>query len=223
MCIRDSKVRAYRTEMQAVCDSMVYNSQDSCITMYRDPITWNNNQQLLGELIKVYMKDSTIHRAHVIGQALSVEQNTDTTYFNQVASKEMIAYFKDGNVYETDANDNVSVIFFPIDESDSTMIGMNYTESNQLKMFLEDRKMKKIWMPKAEGVLYPMPQIPAGKQWLPNFAWFDYVRPTSKEDIFRWRGKRAGTELKEVKRKEVPMQRLPQASSTTGHENTSKP
>ena len=217
------KVRAYRTEMQAVCDSMVYNSQDSCITMYRDPITWNNNQQLLGEVIKVYMKDSTIHRAHVIGQALSVEQNTDTTYFNQVASKEMIAYFKDGNVYETDANDNVSVIFFPIDESDSTMIGMNYTESNQLKMFLEDRKMKKIWMPKAEGVLYPMPQIPAGKQWLPNFAWFDYVRPTSKEDIFRWRGKRAGTELKEVKRKEVPMQRLPQASSTTGHENTSKP
>lgn len=204
------KVRAYRTEMQAVCDSMVYNSQDSCITMYRDPITWNNNQQLLGEVIKVYMKDSTIHRAHVIGQALSVEQNADTAYFNQVASKEMIAYFKDGNVYETDANDNVSVIFYPIDDSDSTMIGMNYTESNQLKMFLEDRKMKKIWMPKAEGVLYPMPQIPAGKQWLPNFAWFDYVRPTSKEDIFHWRGKKAGTELKEVKRKEVPMQRLPQ-------------
>ena len=28
-----NKVRAYRTDVQAVCDSMVFNSQDSCLTM----------------------------------------------------------------------------------------------------------------------------------------------------------------------------------------------
>ena len=41
-------VRAYRTDVQAVCDSMVANSKDSCLTMYRDPIVWNANRQLLG-------------------------------------------------------------------------------------------------------------------------------------------------------------------------------
>ena len=30
------KVRAYRTDVQAVCDSLVYNSKDSCMTMYTD-------------------------------------------------------------------------------------------------------------------------------------------------------------------------------------------
>ena len=39
-----NKVRAYRTDVQAVCDSLVYNSLDSCMTMYKDPIVWNNNQ-----------------------------------------------------------------------------------------------------------------------------------------------------------------------------------
>ena len=48
------KVRAYRTNVQAVCDSLVYNSKDSCMTMYRDPILWSGNQQLLGEVVKVY-------------------------------------------------------------------------------------------------------------------------------------------------------------------------
>ena len=54
------KVRMYRTDVQGVCDSLVYNSKDSCMTMYTDPILWNEGQQLLGEQIKIYMNDSTI-------------------------------------------------------------------------------------------------------------------------------------------------------------------
>ncbi len=203
-----NKVRAYRVDVQAVCDSLVYNSKDSCLTMYRDPIVWNNSQQLLGEVIKVYMKDSTINRAHVIGQALSVEQLPDSVNFNQVASDEMFAFFRDGEIYEADANDNVLVVYYPVDDSDSSLIGLNYTETTQLKVFIENRKMKKVWMPKAEGTLYPMSQIPPVKRFLPNYAWFDYVRPLNKDDIFNWRGKKAGTELKVVKRKEAPLQHL---------------
>ena len=36
------KVRMYRTDVQGVCDSLVYNSKDSCMTMYTDPILWND-------------------------------------------------------------------------------------------------------------------------------------------------------------------------------------
>lgn len=209
-----NKVRAYRIDVQAVCDSLVYNSQDSCLTMYRDPIVWNMSQQLLGEVIKVYMRDSTIDRAHVIGQALSVEQMPDSVHFNQVASKEMLALFEKGEVYETDADDNVQIIYYPVDDSDSTLIGLNYTETSKLRMFLENRKMKKIWMPRAEGTLYPMSQIPPDKKFLPNYAWFDYIRPVDKDDIFNWRGKKAGTELKERKRREAPLQKLTKRVAT---------
>ncbi|NPD93075.1 OstA-like protein [Xylanibacter muris] len=203
-----NKVRAYRFDVQAVCDSLVYDSKDSCMTMYRDPIVWNNNQQLLGEIIKVYMKDSTINRAHVINQALSVEQMFDSIHFNQVSSREMFAFFDKGEIYESDANDNVLVIYHPIDDSDSTSTGLNYLETSQMKMYLENRKLKKIWTPKVEATMYPITQIPPDKRFLPSFAWFDYVRPVDKEDIFNWRGKKAGTELKEVKRREAPLQML---------------
>lgn len=202
------KVRAYRKDVQAVCDSLVYNTKDSCMTMYRDPIVWNNSQQLLGEEIEIFMRDSTVDKAHVINQALSVELMSDSVHYNQVASKEMYAYFDKGEIYETDANDNVLTIYYPVDDSDSSIISMNYLETNQVKMFMANRKMQKIWTPRQEGVMYPLNQVPPDKKFLPTFAWFDYVRPLDKDDVFNWRGKKAGTELKEVKRKSAPLQHL---------------
>ena len=185
-----NKVRAYRVDVQAVCDSLVYNSLDSCMTMYKDPIVWNMSQQLVGEEIRVYMKDSVIDHAHVITDAFSIDLLPDQEHYNQVSSKEMFAFFEDGAVHEAHAKDNVLVIYYPEDSADSSLIGLNYTETSELRAYMEDGKMKKIWMPKAEGTLYPMSQIPPEKKYLPGFVWYDYVRPLSKEDIFLWRGKR---------------------------------
>lgn len=197
------KVRAYRTDIQAVCDSLVYNSKDSCMTMYTDPILWHGPQQLLGEEIKVYMNDSTINWAHIINQALTVEQK-DTVHYNQVAGKEMKAFFTDGDMRQVDVNGNVLVIFYPEEESDSTMIGLNYTEGGFLRMLLKERRMEKTaFLGKANGTLYPMDQIPDDKYKLPSFVWFDYIRPRNKYDIFEWRGKRAGEQLQKSDRKPV--------------------
>lgn len=202
-------VRAYRQDVQAVCDSMVANSKDSCLTMYRDPIVWNANRQLLGEVIKIYMQDSTVKEAHVLGQALSVEQMPDSVHFNQLSSKDMFAYFIDGNVRCNDAVSNVRSIYFSVDDKDSTLIGLNYLETDTMRMFISaERQLQKIWTCRFEATLYPMSQIPPGKEKLEAFGWFDYVRPLNKDDLFEWRPKAAGSELKKVQPRTLPKQRL---------------
>lgn len=195
------KVRAYRTDVQAVCDSLVYSTKDSCMTMYKDPILWQGYQQLLGEEIKVYMNDSTIDWAHIINQALAVEQ-MDSVHYNQVSGKEMMAYFEAGEMRQVDVNGSVLVVYYPIDDKDSTMIGMDYTEGGFLRMLLKDRRMERgSFIGKASGTMYPMDQIPPDKWRLPSFVWFDYVRPLNKEDIFNWRGKKSGETLRKSDRK----------------------
>ena len=195
------KVRAFRTDVQAVCDSMVYNSKDSCMTMYTDPILWYGTQQLLGEEIKIYVNDSTIDWAHIINQALAVEQK-DSVHYNQVSGKEMKAFFVNGEMRQVDVNSNVYVIFYPVEETDSTLIGLNSSEGSFLRMFLKNRKMDRgaFLDQGGSGILYPMDQIPPDKYKLPTFAWFDYVRPRSKMDIFEWRGKKAGQTLQKSNR-----------------------
>ena len=198
------KVRFYRSDVQGVCDSLVFSSKDSCLTLYRDPILWNGKQQLLGEEIMIYMNDSTIDRAHIQNQALSVER-LDSINYNQVSGKDMKAYFEGGEMKQVDVIGSVRLVYYPM-EKDSTLLGMNSSETSQLSMFLENRKLKKMTMsPKSNGILYPMTQIPPEKMKLDNFAWFDYVRPRNKEDIFNWRGKGVGQELKKSTRGAAPL------------------
>ncbi len=193
-------VRVYRSDVQAVCDSLVVNSKDSCMTMYRDPVLWHGEEQLLGEMVKVDSNDSTIERAHIINQALAIER-FDTAHYNQITGKEMIAYFVDGEIRETEVNGNVLTIYHPIDEKDSTIIVMVYAEGSYLKMFMKDRKMDKgMFVGKTTGTAYPLSQVPKGKDKLEAFVWFDYMRPLSKDDIFEWKGKPEDQVLKKIER-----------------------
>ena len=59
-------VRFYRIDMQGVCDSMQFNTRDSVLYMYTEPVLWNEQYQLYGDTIAIYMNDSTIEYAHVI-------------------------------------------------------------------------------------------------------------------------------------------------------------
>lgn len=201
------KVKAWRTDLQMVADSMEFETKDSCLTMYRDPIVWSGSQQVLGEVIKAYLNDSTLDWVHIIGQALYV-QREDSTYYDQIAGREMKAYFKNGNISSAYVNGNVMVVYFPLDE-DSTMIGMNTTESSNLTAYFENRDITKIVIhEKSSGVMYPMDQIPPEKMHLSQFAWFDNLRPFSRYDIFYWRGKKASEKLKDSPSRDVPLPTL---------------
>ncbi|MEE0423420.1 MAG: OstA-like protein [Prevotella sp.] len=202
-------VRAFRNDMQAICDSLVFNSKDSCMTMYKDPIIWNANRQMLGEEIRAYMADSTIRFAHVIGQALSIEQMPDSVHYNQITSSEMKSYFEKGEMKMTEAIGNVQTVYYMTNDKDSSLVGLNYLETDTMRMYLgAARKLDKIWTNKFTSTMYPITQVPPAKYKLPNFAWFEDLRPTDKNDIFVWRGKSSGTELKSIKRHEAPLQSL---------------
>lgn len=198
--------RAYREDVQAVADSMVFHSAQKKITLFRDPIAWSDQRQIVGEEINVYLNDSTIDSVYVDRQALMIEK-LDSTHFNQVGAQQMRTYFVKGEMSENRAVGNVMVVNYPL-EKDSTIIYQNYVETAEARMFMKDRKLKKIWAPASHGFFYPIGMAPAERTRLEGFAWFDYIRPISPDDVFKWRGKKAGTALKPSIRREAPLQNL---------------
>lgn len=198
--------RAYREDVQAVADSMVFHSAQKKITLFRDPIAWSDQRQIVGEEINVYLNDSTIDSVYVDRQALMIEK-LDSTHFNQVGAQQMRTYFVKGEVSENRAVGNVMVVNYPL-EKDSTIIYQNYVETAEARIFMKDRKLKKIWAPASHGFFYPIGMAPAERTRLEGFAWFDYIRPISPDDVFKWRGKKAGTALKPSIRREAPLQNL---------------
>ena len=199
-------VRSFREDIQSVADSFSYNSKAKVLYEYGNPILWSENRQILGEEIRAFFNDSTMDSVRIINQALMVER-IDSIYYNQVAGAEMRVYFEGKNMNECKVMNNVLVVYFPMD-NDSIMTGMNYSETSLLRLFMESRKMKKIWTREVQGTFYPLFFAPKEKMYLPNFAWFDYMRPRDKHDIFVWRAKEKGKELKKTVIREMPFQSL---------------
>lgn len=95
----------------------------------------------------------------------------------------------------TEAIGNVQTVYYMTNDKDSSLVGLNYLETDTMRMYLgAARKLDKIWTNKFTSTMYPITQVIA-KYKLPNFAWFEDLRPTDKNDIFVWRGKSSGTEL----------------------------
>lgn len=202
------KVRMFRNDFQGVCDSLVSHELDSCTYLYGQPILWNEGQQVFGEEIRVYNNDSTIDWIHIINQAMTIEK-LDSVSYNQVSSKEMFSFFENGEIKMNHAKGNVFVSYYMV-ESDSNRIGMNYSETPELKLYMENKKISKIWMKTPTGTMYPAFGVPSDKQYLAGFAWFDYIRPKSKDDLFEWKAKSEDQVLKKTEKKTVPKQKLDQ-------------
>ena len=134
-------------------------------------------------------------------------ERIDSVHYNQVTGNEMHTYFRDGEVYLSTSIGNVYVKYYHMGE-DSILADMNHTETTFLKLFMKNRKVDRIWMPAATGSFYPIPLIPSDMLYVENFAWFDYIRPIDRFDIFHWRPKAEGTELKKIVRRQAPRQKL---------------
>ncbi|MDR0573655.1 MAG: hypothetical protein LBG96_06425 [Tannerella sp.] len=178
-------VRFYRSDIQGICDSMRFNTKDSTLYMYGNPVLWNEGQQLFGDTIIIYMADSTIDHVHVPTSAFVIQEATPG-YYNQLSGNDLKAYFKGKNIDYIDIDGNAESIFYPL-EKDSSMVGLNYTLSSYLSIWFQEGKLDKlkIW-PSPTGKMIPIPDLIPEQKTLKKFAWYGDLRPADKYDIFRF-------------------------------------
>lgn len=184
-------VRFYRSDMQGVCDSLQFNTKDSVLHMYRDPILWNTNRQLSGDTIDIFMNDSTIDRLHVKRSSFSIEQK-DSIHFNQLKSRSLKIFFNNKKVNRVLAEGNVETVAFPEEKDGSLSMVLNWLESSYLEIFMNDGAFNKLiaW-PKPVGKTTPFHLLAPDQLRLKDFYWYDYLRPLDKHDIFRKMEKKA--------------------------------
>ena len=178
-------VRFFRNDGQGVCDSLKYSTADSTIVMYDNPVLWNQNYQLYGDTIFIFMNDSTIEKVKIKDFSFMAQQKTKD-FFDQITGKEMDIYFNAGELSRLDVKGNVETIFFPEEDGGKSFTGMNKVESSFLTSTFVDRKLDRLVMkPKANGSLTPIPMLSSGSVHLAQFRWYDNLRPKNKMDIFR--------------------------------------
>lgn len=177
-------VRLYRNDVQGICDSLLYSSRDSVIHMYREPVLWAEDSQLSGDSIRILTKNKKVDRVMIQNAAMAV-QKLDTLHFNQLSGKEIIAYVDSGQLRRVYVNGNAETIYYPRDDKDSTLVGLNKTQSSYVNMYLKNKKVQKVVLTSAtNGIMYPVNELSGGDIYLKNYFWLPEERPRNKTDVF---------------------------------------
>ena len=176
--------RFYRIDIQGVGDSIQYNSRDSVMHLFRRAVVWNANNQIAGDTIHVFRKDSTVDHMIVKQDAYIMEQ-IDSLKYNQLKGRTIYAYMDGKELRHVLVNGNAESIFYP-QEKDKSFIGHNQTESSFLTIDFENKKVKKLKLwPSPTATMTPLPELKPEMLRLSNLFWLDYLRPLNKDDIFR--------------------------------------
>jgi len=187
-------VRFYRVDLQGICDTMHYVSADSILYLKKDPVIWNEDNQLMGDAIDVYLNDSTIEKAVVKNYAFAIQKRPVENQFNQLKGKNLTAHFVNGEIRHVLVEGSAESLYYLL-EKDSTVIGLNRTESPYLSMDLFDEKLEKLKLwPTTKAQTVPLSQLKPDDETLKGFVWIDYLRPINKYDIFR-RNERNASEM----------------------------
>ena len=186
-------VRFYRIDIQGICDSMRLTTKDSILRMFGNPVLWNEEQQLFGDTIIIYMADSTVDHVHVPTSAF-VAQEVEPDFYDQLGGNDLKAYFEGKNIEHIDIDGNAESIFYPV-EQDSVIFSSNYTQSSYLSIWFIDGKLDKlkIW-PSPTGKMTPIPDLTPEQKTLKKFVWHAALRPTDRYDIFRFYNARKNPE-----------------------------
>ncbi len=177
------RVRFYRNDMQGLCDSLRFEERDSTLFMHHHPVVWNGERQIFGNIIQVHLNDSTVDKATLPDFAFSAER-VEGNFFNQLSGKEMIAYFRDGEMYQLDVNGNVQAIMLPM-ENDSTYNKIVNVESSFMTADFEGQEILKMKMwPATSGTVTPLYLARKSLFFLPAFKWYTDMRPVSPSDVF---------------------------------------
>lgn len=175
-------VKFFKKDLQGVCDSLLYNTKDSTVCFFVDPVIWNENNQISADFIKAYTTvGNNIRRMEFEGSAFIASQE-DSINYNQIRGKMMIAHFTDGKLSKLDVKGNGEAVYFLRDEG--VIAAVNKSESTDLVVSLKNNKISRIsFNIKPVSSFYPIEKVDYEEITLKGFRWLDESRPKDKFSI----------------------------------------
>ncbi|HBY02007.1 MAG TPA: hypothetical protein DEG92_05630 [Rikenellaceae bacterium] len=175
------KVRIYRKDMQAIADSLVFNSIDSIARMYKDPVMWNEGSQFTSDSMQFVTSKNKLVKAELISSAYYISKE-DSLYFNQIKSADMIGFFRDNKLYRFDALGGASLLFFLAE--DSVITSMNQKDCKFLSASVDSGKLQKVkYFDNIKSDVLPVKKLDKGKDRLKGFTWRESERPANRMEV----------------------------------------
>ena len=177
-------VRVLKTDFQAVCDSLVYNGQDSIFKFYHDPVVWSDTSQFMADTILMYTTNNNLDSIQLQKNSF-ILNSPDELFFNQIKGRDINAFFVQSEIFEMNVLGNAESIYYLIDE-EQAYIGVNKTICSDMKLDFGNNQVEKIkCFPQPKANLMPMQTTDHNEIKLEGFNWIEKRRPRLISDLLK--------------------------------------
>jgi lipopolysaccharide export system protein LptA len=181
-----NNVRFYKTDMSGKCDSLHSNSRTAITKLIGNPILWNGESQITGDLMHLIGNNRTkkLDSLKVLNNTFLVSKDTLGTGYNQVKGQNLYGKFQEGKLHDVDIIKNTEVVYFMRNEA-KELIGINKNVSSKINLIFEDSAIETItFFNQVDGDIYPDKDLPENARKLRGLVWRGDERIKSKDDIF---------------------------------------
>ena len=177
-------VRLFKSDLQAVADSVYYGMADSMFRFMGRPMIWAQDSQISADTIFMQIVNQQMDNALLKDNAFMVNATLDTLKFNQLKGRRITAFFTNNNIDRLYVDGNAENISFSVNEKTRRITEMFHDRGSRIKVKLENREIiDYITVQGVDQKIYPFSLVTQENEILPGFIWRPQDRPTSKEDL----------------------------------------
>lgn len=184
------RVKVFRRDAQAMCDSAYYFAPDSMLTLFKEPVLWYDHYQCVADTIELLHDTAGVKRAYLRTKCFAMQQ-VDLDKFNQLKGLQGVVYFREGEPQYADILGNAQMVFYLTEEDSSghvSLTGVNAGVGSDMRIYFDSTRapVRVVTYDKPDLQVYPLDQLPEELYRLPDFKWLSARRPRSPEDVFVW-------------------------------------
>lgn len=177
-------VRILKSDLQAICDSLVYSAADSIFEFYENPIIWSDTSQFSADTVRMRLDSGKIDKI-LMNQNAFIINTTDEFYYNQIKGKDITAFFEENELRRMHVEGNAESVYYAQDDY-RAYIGVNKTVCSEMLLYFGNNKVDRIkFMTAPKGSMLPMGQTNHNTLRMPGFRWETERRPRTLDDLFK--------------------------------------
>jgi lipopolysaccharide export system protein LptA len=192
--------KIFKSDLQAVADSIFYSNSDSTIRCYTKPMLWTQGSQLSGDTINLLMKNKKLDKMDMFLNAFIVNiDKGDSAHFNQVGGVRLRGFFKNSKLSRVVIDQNVESNYFVRDSATRVVTDMYHSLSSRMRLLLKNSEITDIvYLTKDDHSYTPIAKVKEDEKILKGFIWKPKDRPVSKESILPSYNRKRDTTKKAV-------------------------
>lgn len=175
-------VRLFKSDMQGLADSLVFNDADSLFSFFGDPVLWSDTTQFSADSITMSIRNNQINDIMLTQKAIIISELYGT-YYDQIKGKEILARFDSNAIKDMWVTGNAESVYYTRDDQNA-FIGVNKTICSKMYFtFLLGQIDVLKYFGENSSSMMPMGEAKHDTLRLEGFRWRAPTRPHSVKDL----------------------------------------